>query len=435
MFCTACGSRNGVDSKFCAQCGHKLDPLASGRVTITDSEKALPPDEQVQALLEHAYQMRREGNFEAAIDYCMQALSVRPENTATHALLAQLYEATGDHARAVAQYERILELNPGSVADRVKLEDMRSARYADTRRPASSEPLQRTYIVERPNAWNVAGGALSLFAVCALAFAYLRQSSGAERTEGSSSKPPSRGSRQVASSDTNNSDGGYSRPQQTTQQPSIIYLDPTKIAGYPGYPPPATAYQPRNFQRMGGFAPQPPASTYKPAPQGLKVAQINTDDAPTPGKRVKLDEDDTSGQTVSIHVSSKTSQPDAPVVNISPASATTKSQSEPPGGDAQSLMAMAHDAAAREEFDRAIGLLRQALPTSGDSAATVNQDIASYYERLNEKKPSPSYQQSAQRYYGDAIQEFDRLNANGKLTPADRAARKACEIGKKKCGG
>ena len=125
MFCTSCGTRNSDDGNFCRQCGHKLDKPAGARITEAAYEKALPEDEQVASLLERAYTARKTGGREAAIALCMEALAVRPDSTACHSLLGQLHEQGGDIERAIAEYEQVLILNPGSIADRVKLDELR----------------------------------------------------------------------------------------------------------------------------------------------------------------------------------------------------------------------------------------------------------------------------------------------------------------------
>lgn len=124
MFCTACGTKNGPDSNYCKQCGHRLEKPTQ-KISETDFARALPEDEQVNALLERAYQLRKEGDLGAAIGLCREAAQLRPESTSAHSLLGRLYERQGDRMLALQEYERVLELNPGSIADRVKLDELR----------------------------------------------------------------------------------------------------------------------------------------------------------------------------------------------------------------------------------------------------------------------------------------------------------------------
>src|SRR5262245_48764648 len=125
MFCTACGIKNADDSNFCRQCGHALERPAAHSVSEEAFERALPEEEQVGALLERAYRLRKAGNVPGAIALCEEALRLRPDSTSAHSLLGQLYELEGERDLAVREYERVLQLNPGSIADRVKLDALR----------------------------------------------------------------------------------------------------------------------------------------------------------------------------------------------------------------------------------------------------------------------------------------------------------------------
>lgn len=126
MFCTSCGTKNAADNNFCKQCGSKLDRAAAAKINQDDFERALPEDEQMSTLLERAYRLRKESDVEGAIGLCEEALRLRADSTSAHSLLGQLYEEKGDREAAIREYERVLHLNPGSIADRVKLDELRS---------------------------------------------------------------------------------------------------------------------------------------------------------------------------------------------------------------------------------------------------------------------------------------------------------------------
>ncbi len=125
MFCTSCGTKNNEDANFCKQCGLKLGKPAQNRISGQDYARALPEDEQITALLERAYSARKDGDRLGAIALCHEALDLRPNSTSCHSLLGQLYEQGGERELAVEQYEKVLALNPGSIADRVKLDELR----------------------------------------------------------------------------------------------------------------------------------------------------------------------------------------------------------------------------------------------------------------------------------------------------------------------
>ena len=126
MFCTSCGIRNAADSNFCKQCGTRLEKPTATKIHPEDFDRALPDEEQVSALIERAYLRRKEGDLDGAIALCIEALHLPTESTSAHSLLGQLYEENGDHEAAIREYERVLALNPGSIADRVKLDELRN---------------------------------------------------------------------------------------------------------------------------------------------------------------------------------------------------------------------------------------------------------------------------------------------------------------------
>ncbi len=131
MFCTSCGVKNAADSNFCKQCGGKLaKPLP--KISEDAFDRALPDEEQTAALLERAYRLRRAGDLDAAIALCEETLRLREDSTSAHSLLGQLHEEKGDASGAIHEYERVLALNPGSIADRVKLDELRERQEAAT---------------------------------------------------------------------------------------------------------------------------------------------------------------------------------------------------------------------------------------------------------------------------------------------------------------
>ncbi len=127
MFCTSCGAKNSEDGIFCKKCGSGIDKPITHKISELDYERAMPEDERVTALLERAYRARKDGDRVTAISICEEALSLRPNSTTCHSLLGQLYEQGGELPLAIAQYEAVLALNPGSIADRVKLDELRGA--------------------------------------------------------------------------------------------------------------------------------------------------------------------------------------------------------------------------------------------------------------------------------------------------------------------
>src|SRR5262249_31640019 len=117
MFCTRCGTRNTIDANYCKQCGRKMEKPSPP--PISDDEYALPgkPEEKVSELLVLAFHRSEAHDLEGAIKVCSEALEVLPDSTSAHSLMGMLYEKQGERSKAIAEFEKVLELNPGSIAD------------------------------------------------------------------------------------------------------------------------------------------------------------------------------------------------------------------------------------------------------------------------------------------------------------------------------
>jgi tetratricopeptide (TPR) repeat protein len=128
MFCTDCGTRNPDDARFCKQCGHRTAKGAAPK--ISEEEFALPEsaDEKVRRLLLRAYERYEARDLAAAVAVTREALELRPDSTDAHSLLSTLYEKQGERELAIAERETVLRLNPGSIADREKLDELKDGK-------------------------------------------------------------------------------------------------------------------------------------------------------------------------------------------------------------------------------------------------------------------------------------------------------------------
>lgn len=128
MYCQDCNTGNSVDSKYCKECGAKIN---SGYRTMMLSIQDLPlhqSDEDVEKLtrlLDMAFWHNQAGNADAAIIACEAALAVNPHSTTAHSLLGTLFEKQGEDDKAIHHFESVLALNPDSQADAQKLEQLR----------------------------------------------------------------------------------------------------------------------------------------------------------------------------------------------------------------------------------------------------------------------------------------------------------------------
>ncbi len=128
MYCTDCGTANTVDSKYCKECGEKInDGYRTMMLSVSDLPVGITEEntDALTRLLDMAFWHNEAGNVAAAITASEAALALNPNSTTAHSLLGTLYEKQGDDARAIEHFEAVLARNPESAADRAKLEQLR----------------------------------------------------------------------------------------------------------------------------------------------------------------------------------------------------------------------------------------------------------------------------------------------------------------------
>ncbi len=128
MYCTDCGTANTVDSKYCKECGEKInDGYRTMMLSVTDLPAGVSEETTgaLTRLLDMAFWHNEAGNVAAAITASEAALALNPNSTTAHSLLGTLYEKKRDDARAIEHFEAVLALNPDSAADKTKLEQLR----------------------------------------------------------------------------------------------------------------------------------------------------------------------------------------------------------------------------------------------------------------------------------------------------------------------
>ncbi|MCS6860542.1 MAG: tetratricopeptide repeat protein [Abditibacteriales bacterium] len=129
MICNRCGNRSPLNSKFCRFCGSKLDEPGATK-PVPEEEFYVPQPtpgdhERVQRLLDEAFAQSEKGEIGAAIYACKEALVIDPRSVPVRSLLGLLYERVGEKEKAIAEYERVLQLNPDSALEREALARLR----------------------------------------------------------------------------------------------------------------------------------------------------------------------------------------------------------------------------------------------------------------------------------------------------------------------
>jgi len=130
VVCPQCGTENPDRARFCLSCGlflrvagplyQQSKPFEAEKPAQAE-ERAEPTSDSQPSLLEQALTASDRGETATAIELCRAAITENPENGAAFSLLGVLYERIGENQRAIEAYERALELNPDSTADREHL--------------------------------------------------------------------------------------------------------------------------------------------------------------------------------------------------------------------------------------------------------------------------------------------------------------------------
>lgn len=151
MYCHDCNTANTVDSKYCKECGAKIN---DGYRTMMLSVQDLPVGgneetlDRLTRLLDMAFWHNEAGNVAAAITASEAALAINPNSTTAHSLLGSLYEKKGDDAQAIKHFEAVLTLNPESAADAAKLDQIRRGVHVKAVAPPITHQLVPPVLVK-----------------------------------------------------------------------------------------------------------------------------------------------------------------------------------------------------------------------------------------------------------------------------------------------
>ncbi|MCW3052231.1 MAG: Tetratricopeptide repeat [Chthonomonadales bacterium] len=473
MFCTACGTRNGEINNFCKQCGHKLDHAAGPRITEEEFDRALPTDEQVSALLERAYRLRKSGELSSAVRLCEEALHLNPESTSVHSLLGQIQEQIGNHEAAIHEYERVLQLNPGSIADRVKLDELRGQGLPTPLHPRSAPHIvMPNRSLPNPNGRQmlgiaaIAGTLMVMGGLLALQFFNHQDKNnhGAPSAfvdpnpknrfagKGTPTDPStvpgasSTGSENTANPSTVASNTGVvSQPPVTTSPngpaapaPQNVYVKPQLIYVHDGGSPQVATRTGGGLPNMGGSRTQAGNDT-----GGDDRVHLDGNEKPITidihPDGVSGDNGGTSTQTKGGSTGSpknsgggKGSTPTPPVippkikVNFPTDNGNAGGNVAPPTADSQAHLVVASDKAKNGDYETAIKNYRLALSGANSQTGYVYQQMGTCFQRIKDKA-------SAISSFSSAIAEYQKLESANQQVDLARAGIKVCQNGIKLC--
>ena len=100
MYCHECGTGNTVDSKYCKECGTKINEgFRTMMLSVQDLAQGQSDEtlDRLTRLLDMAFWHNEAGNVAAAITAGEAALAINPNSTTAHSLLGSLYEKKVRH--------------------------------------------------------------------------------------------------------------------------------------------------------------------------------------------------------------------------------------------------------------------------------------------------------------------------------------------------
>lgn len=387
MECKYCGAINDPGSKTCVLCGRTLEapkepePLAPEAEAPEPEKPAEPkeprtlsPEEHIRIgeLIYAAYKNKEAGAVEDAILACQGALALNDASAPTHALLGSLYESKGDIPSAIFEYEKVEKLDPGNVANKQKIEALRTTPIVLLQPAKRKIPVRLERLLPYV---PFAAFALVFLAVVVVGLAVLGKNSGTSARGG------------------NEQIGGV--PQTTTPvQPypqgqqnevrSQPFLGPGQVQPQkaPAQQAPAQATPPSQPQpfNLQSALPKPPVVT-GPRP----MSELPT--APLPSPKPAR-----SQPPVITPVIEPTKPPVSP----------PKPRPTPPPAQSADPEERAVQLQAAGKYQEAVSAYREALNRTSDSGR-IYQQIAICYQRLGQRDQAVQNYKSAIRSYRDQL--------------------------------
>jgi tetratricopeptide (TPR) repeat protein len=422
MFCTQCGAYNTDDSRFCHQCGHRLQPERK-MPPLDESVFQLDSPEQqqkIQQLLDEALTHESQGRLHEAALACEGVLVLDPANTSAHSLLGLIYEKQGDLQKALAEYEKVVALNPDSAADRAKLEELRRRLHLPPPRPPREEPNQAPLLI----AIFVAVG---LFVLGLAAMNYQAR----PKTSPSPTQTPA--VTQSAPSAAYPPYNWYAPAAPSYPQPSVPQMPTMSTDNLPVAPPPRRSAERAGSDTRGERTPLPPLPpiTVVPSQPATTPSPSNRSQGSTGSQEPSI-----GGSVVMPDVAL---QPGAggqtperqPVMEITVRPGTGGNGGvvapPPPSMESEDLMRVAQQHQLAGRYREAIPLYQKALQGATDKGF-IYQQIGLCYQRLGELD-------SARNAYQQAIAEYERQIAANQNVERARRGLEAAKQGLAACGG
>jgi tetratricopeptide (TPR) repeat protein len=132
--CKHCATQNSLDSAFCKKCG-----------TVIPTEQARAANDRLERAVADGFKAFNAGRVDEAMHVAEQAVAENPTSTTALSLKAMCHERRGEISEALDCHERILELDPESMIDKIKVNDLRNILVTST--SAAAVPDRRFAIM------------------------------------------------------------------------------------------------------------------------------------------------------------------------------------------------------------------------------------------------------------------------------------------------
>lgn len=132
--CKNCTTQNSLDSAFCKKCGATLpdDDVRQAKVKL-------------EAAVADGFRIFNAGRTDEAAQIADVAIRANPTSTAALSLRAMCHERVGQIAEALECHERVLEIDPDSMIDKIKVNDLKNLLVA--RSSIASAPDRRMAVM------------------------------------------------------------------------------------------------------------------------------------------------------------------------------------------------------------------------------------------------------------------------------------------------
>ncbi len=278
MICPKCKTRNPIGNKFCRECGEPLvlpeGSLAAEEAARVEAEREA---EKVAALLAQSHALADARKFDEAIPLAIEAAQILPNSTSAHSLLATLYERTEQEPKAIAAMETVVRLNPGSVADQIKLDQLKRGIHVLPRSvPVGSSPSRLQESAPLPWMPLALGGGVVVVVLGAGLWWLNRSQAARQPTTRTISRPVTAPTAPPISA----ANPSGIAPVYVAPSPGATPLPRFSTATVPGPPPPASQVRDDPFASQG-LGPRPQQTIRAtPAPARRSVPPVTTSTAP-----------------------------------------------------------------------------------------------------------------------------------------------------------